>query len=244
MARYFGGKNHLYQAIINLIPQHARFVELFGGSAAVSRFLARGAADATIVELDPTQVAWLRERKELAGHRILGGDAFEVLEMLLGAAPEQALRARAGAAAAGDVVLFADPPYPIADRRDARPRYRCELTLAQHERLIELLRRAADYGMRVLVCGHPWGLYPSAFADWTRHEFATGLRSGRRGIECVWTSYPDPYPLHDYRYYGADKGARQDLRRRVERQLALFGAMDRHHRAAILRALVTTFGRP
>lgn len=141
-------------------------------------------------------------------------------------------------------MLFADPPYPIADRRDARARYRCELDDAQHARLVELLHLAAGAGVRVLVCGHPWGVYPKAFASWRKHEFTIGLRNGRPGIECVWTSFDDPYPLHDYRYFGANKRLRQDLRRRVSRQLELFRAMDRHHRAVILRELQQTFGQP
>ena len=60
----------------------------------------------------------------------------------------------------------------------------------------------------------------------------------------MWTNYDNPYPLHDYRYFGEDKRTRQDLRRRIERQVALFKAMDPHHRAAILRELASTFGRP
>lgn len=226
--RYFGGKNHLYQRIINLIPRHERFVELFGGSAAVSRHLARFDAEALIVERDARQVAKLKGYRELAGHRIVGGDAFEVLEAHLDDWGP-------------DTVIFADPPYPIADRRDARERYACELTDADHERLVALLRRSHA---RVLVCGHPWGVYPHAFSDWTRHEFTVGLRSGRAGVECLWTNFDAPYPLHDYRYFGADKRTRQDLRRRIARQVELFRAMDKHARAAILRELVATFGRP
>lgn len=226
MATYFGGKNHLYQAIINLVPKHERFVELFAGSAAVARHLAR-ASEAIVVEKDPQQVLWLKARRELSGHRVVGGDAFQVLVQ--------------GASSWGtDTVLFADPPYPIKDRRDARARYRCELDDKQHRRLVELLRASRA---RVLVCGHPWGMYPRAFADWKRHEFATGLRSGRAGVECVWTNFDNPYPLHDYRYYGENKRTRQDLRRRIERQRTLFEQMNPHHRTAILRELVTAFGR-
>ena len=228
MAIYFGGKNHIYRQIINLIPRHERFVELFAGSAAISRHLARGGAEGVIVELDQEQVRKLRKCRELAGHRIVGGDAFEVL-------------AREGRYWGPETVVFVDAPYPIPDRRDARARYRCELDDRQHRRLVHLLKQLRA---RVLVCGHPWGLYPRAFAHWKRHEFSVGLRNGAAGIECVWTNYDDPYPLHDYRYFGENKRLRQDLRRRVERQVQMFLAMDRHHRAAILRELEHEFGRP
>lgn len=232
MATYFGGKNHLFRSIINLIPRHTRFVELFAGSAAVSRHLARGDAEGIVVELDKAQVRWLKQQPELTGHRVVGGDAFQVLEENL-----NSTRGHWGK----ETVLFVDPPYPIRDRRDPRARYRCELDDADHKRLVAMLRCT---GAHILVCGHPWGLYPQAFKDWKRHEFATGLRNGTAGVECVWTNFDNPYPLHDYRYFGENKRVRQDLRRRVDRQLELFRAMAPHHRAAILRELATEFGRP
>lgn len=228
MTRYFGGKNTLFRSIINLIPRHTRFVELFAGSAAVSRNLARNDAEALLVELDVEQVKWLKQQRELAGHRVVGGDAFEVL-------------ARYGRKWGQETVVYVDPPYPIEDRRDARPRYKHELELADHRKLITLIK---GLDARVLVSGHPWGIYPEAFSTWKRHEFRTGLRNGLAGVECVWTNYEDPYPLHDYRYYGDNKRVRQDLRRRVERQVELFKSMHPHHRAAVLRELVDTFGRP
>lgn len=225
MASYFGGKNHLYRAFINLIPRHERFVEAFGGSAAVSRNMQRGAAESIVIELDPKQVRWLKAQRELAGHRIVGGDAFQVL------ATNQRVWGP-------ETVLFVDPPYPLEDRRSPRGRYNCELDTFAHKRLVELVQASRA---RVLVCGQSWGFYAHAFRNWKRHEFRVGLRSGNAGVECVWTNYDDPYPLHDYRFFGDNKQVRQDLRRRIDRQVRLFAEMDRHHRAAILRALEHEF---
>ncbi|MCO5167848.1 MAG: 23S rRNA (adenine(2030)-N(6))-methyltransferase RlmJ [Planctomycetes bacterium] len=221
--RYPGGKNHVYQALINLIPEHDRWVEAFAGSAAVSRHLARRHAEAWVLELDQEQAA--RLRRELPGHRVLHADAFRFL--------------REHAPSWGpETVVFVDPPYPLRDRRDGRRRYRHELTDAQHEELAELLHATRA---RVLVCGHPWGLYPRLYRSWHRHELAVVLRSGGPGVECVWTNYADPWPLHDYRYWGADKRVRQDLRRQVARHLARFGDMNRHVRTAVLRALTDAY---
>lgn len=220
MARYYGGKNHLFQRIINLIPEHERWVEAFGGSAAVSRRLARRGAEGWVLELDQAQAR--RLRVELPGHRVLCCDAIAFLR-------------EHGRAWGPETVVFADPPYPLADRRDSRARYRCELQDDQHHELAELLHETRA---RVLVCGHPWGLYPRLFRAWQRHEFPVTLRSGKPGVECIWTNYDDPFPLHDYRYWGENKRVRQDLRRQVSRQLAKFNAMEKHQRAAVLRALV------
>lgn len=224
MGRYYGGKNHLYQAIINLIPRHRLFVEAFAGSAAVSRHLARGDAEAWVIEKDSEQA--LKLRLELAGHRVIAGDAMDELE-------------RYASSWGPDVVIFADPPYPLEDRRDQRHRYKCEFE--RHEQLAKLLRATRA---RVLVCGHPWGSYPRLYEGWRRHEFRVVLRSGRPGVECIWTNFDDPYPLHDYRYWGENKRVRQDMRRQVERQLGKFNRMERHARAAVLRRLVAEFGIP
>lgn len=221
--RYYGGKNHLFRQFINLIPEHDRFVELFAGSAAVSRNLARRHAEALVVELDAEQAALLRV--ELPAHRVLNQDGIALLEANVNAWGRE-------------TVIFADPPYPLEDRRDSRARYRCEMTNEQHHRLAELLHATKA---KVLVCGHPWGLYPKLYRGWKRHEFRVILRSSKPGFECLWTNYDDPGVLHDYRYFGADKRTRQDHRRQVARAVAKFGRMDRHVRAAVLRELVDRF---
>lgn len=224
MTRYYGGKNHIFRGIINLIPEHERYVELFAGSAAVARHLARRNAEALVVELDKEQAAKLR--LELPGHRVLNEDAI-------------ALLARLGPTWGRETVVFADPPYPLKDRRDTRHRYRCELDEEQHQELVRLLRATRA---RVLVCGHPWGLYPHAFSDWKRNEFPVILRSGKPGVEVVWTNYADPFPLHDYSFWGPNKRVRQDLHRQIQRHLGKFERMERHARAAVLRELVARFG--
>lgn len=222
--RYYGGKNHIFRRIVNLIPEHDRFVELFAGSAAVSRNMARRHAEALVVELDEEQAKKLRV--ELPGHRVLNEDGI-------------ALLAREGERWGRETVIFADPPYPLEDRRDTRQRYRCEMTEEDHRNLEILLKCSRA---RVLVCGHPWGLYPTLYRDWERHEFRVILRSGKPGVECVWTNYGDAWPLHDYSFFGDDKRVRQDLRRQVERCAAKFERMDRHVRVAVLRELVARFG--
>lgn len=222
-SRYVGGKNHLWKRLVNLVPQHDRWVEAFAGSAAMSRNLAR-AAESLVIEKDKAQAA--RLRVALPGHRVIAGDALPIL--------------RKGLRTWGpETVLFADPPYPVADRRSARELYACELTTAEHAELVRMLLRAR---CRVLVCGMPWGSYARAFRRWHRHEFPVTLRSGKPGVEVVWTNFADPFPLHDYRQFGDDKGARQDFRRVIARNLAKLRALDRHERAALLRAFASEFG--
>ncbi len=219
---YFGSKNALYQQLINLIPRHEHYVEAFAGSAAVGRHLIP-CQSRTFMEKDPTQCAWL-EKHLLPPDRVLCGDALTMLR---------------GVAYLGNPHTFVlvDPPYPIADRRDPRPRYRCEMTDDQHEQLLHLLIPARA---RLMVCGFPWGLYSKWFDGrdgWHRHDFKVVTRSGRAGRECVWVNYADPYPLHDYRYWGSNHKVRQDVRRLVSRTVSKIKRLDRHRRQAVLDAI-------
>lgn len=223
---YPGGKNGagLYQGIINLVPLHETWVEAFGGSAAVSRHL-RPARRAYVLERDEGQAALLGDG--LPHHTVRCCDALEWLEHEVGHDPA--------------TVVYLDPPYPIDERRTPRAYYRHELSPADHERLLAWMLRAPH---RILVSGLPWGIYPETLepAGWQRHEFRVGLRNGRAGTECVWTNYRDPYPLHDYRYWGRDKRVRQDVRRQLRRQVELYARLEPHRRALLIRALAERFG--
>lgn len=208
--------------LVNLIPAHLRYIEPFAGNAACARALRR-APEAVLIERDRRQAR--RLAVELPAHRVLCTDAIAWLE-------------KHAPTFGPETVIYADPPYPIEDRRAGRRLYLHELTAADHDRLCRALMATKA---RVLVSGLPWGRYPHLYGRWHRHEFNVGLRSGRPGVECVWANFADPFPLHDYRYFGADKRRRQDLRRQVTRNLAVFRRMDRHRRAAVLGALVEEF---
>lgn len=219
---YFGSKNQLYQALINLIPRHDLYVEAFAGFAAVGRHL-MPAPTRVFMERDPIQCRRL-EQHLLPPDQVLCGDALSMLRGVVYLGSPRSF-------------VFVDPPYPISDRRDPRPRYRCEMTDEQHQELIRMLKPARA---RVMVCGFPWGIYAAAFDGdpaWHRHDFKVTLRGGRRGMESVWCNYADPYPLHDYRYWGQNRKVRQDVRRLVSRTVSKIKRLDPHRRQAVLDAI-------
>jgi hypothetical protein len=222
--RYFGSKNQLYQKLINLIPRHSVYIEAFAGKAAVGRNLLP-CASRVFIERDPVQCRWL-EQHLAPPHQVLCGDAVEML------------RSSAYLHSPHHFV-FLDPPYPIRDRRAAQARYRYEMTDEDHHSLLYLLT-AWSHPARIMVCGFPWGCYNEELTEacgWHRHTFKVVLRGGRMGSECVWTNYADPYPLHDYRYWGDDKRVRLDTRRLISRTVAKLRRLDPHRRQAVIDAI-------
>jgi DNA adenine methylase len=220
---YFGSKNALYQQLINLIPRHRVYVEAFAGSAAVGRHL-RPSQVRLFIERDEAQAAWLRAHLASADD-VQCDDALPRLRPLLDL---------------HDAFLFLDPPYPIGDRRDRRPRYRCEMTDEQHKQLAGLV-----YGARakVMICGFPWGLYTGLFdrvSGWWRHDFEVIQRNGEMGTESVWCNYTEPFMRQDYRYWGRDRKVRQDTRRLVSRTVNKLRRLDAHRRQAVLDAIALT----
>lgn len=221
---YFGSKNAIYQRIINLIPRHRFYGEPFAGSAAIGRHLLP-AEHRHFIERDPKQCEWLKRR-------LLPSDVIECRDAL----PVLAN----GCLVEPDAFMFIDPPYPISDRRDPRARYRCEMTDEQHQQLLRILLSPLVCA-HVMVCGFPWGMYDQALTGtrrWWRHDFKVVLRGGRMGRECVWVNYDaDTIRLHDYRYFGANKKVRQDLRRLVSRTVSKLRRLDPHRRQAVLDAI-------
>ena len=60
--KYPGGKNHgsSYPRIINQIPPHSLFIELFAGSAAIRRLM-RPSERSVLIDLDPGALGRLAE---------------------------------------------------------------------------------------------------------------------------------------------------------------------------------------
>lgn len=93
-----------------------------------------------------------------------------------------------------DTLIYADPPYPLSTRDDARADYSHEMTDDEHRALGAVLRSAK--GM-VVVSGYPCDLYDrELFADWERHERDHLADGARRRVEVVWLNPACSRALH------------------------------------------------
>jgi hypothetical protein len=136
----------------------------------------------------------------------------------------------------GDELVYADPPYLPTTRRRAVV-YRCDYEPEDHVELLEVLM---GLPCMVMVSGYESALYARMLAGWHCVEFKAMTHRGPR-LEAVWMNFPLPPVLHDARYLGVTFRDRQNLRRKHDRLLRKFEAMQEPERNQMLSILRTRF---
>ena len=83
-----------------------------------------------------------------------------------------------------DALIYVDPPYIHASRRDPKHGYRHEMTNEDHRKLAEILRSVR--GM-VIISSYPCALYEELYSDWRCIEKRTRTL-GKSATEVLWLS--------------------------------------------------------
>ena len=218
---YTGGKEAegTAQTIINQQPPHDTYIEPFAGHAAIARWK-RPALNTTLIDRDPDVTAWLAENTNGNLH-LLTADALEWL-------PAQRFSAR--------TLIYCDPPYLLRSRVDHRARYRYEMSLEDHERLLQILTQLP---CMVQISAYADPLYSSYLRNWRHMTFQSTTRRGL-ATEHLWMSYPEPKALHTYTHLGADYRERERIKRKVTRWTARLAALPRLERLALYSAIEET----
>jgi DNA adenine methylase len=208
---YPGGKNGsgTFQTIINEIPPHDLYVEAFAGSGAILRRIKP--AHVTIA-IDDDAAACEGLKDVLPGLIVINGDATRLLRGLL-----RSYIAKYGFAGSR-IFIYVDPPYLFETRKSKRPIYKKEFgTIAQHKRLLKLLKALKASGCMIMLSGYWSDLYEKELSDWRVVSYNSVTRSGEVAKEYLWMSYPEPVALHDYAWLGKNFTERQVIKRQVQR---------------------------
>jgi hypothetical protein len=136
----------------------------------------------------------------------------------------------------GCELVYADPPYMLATRGEARPYQDFELSDIGHERLLRLLRRLP---CPVVLSGYFTRMYATYLKGWRLVRYRASTRGGPVE-ECAWCNFQEVAALHDYSFLGDGYRERERIRKKRKRWAAKLRKMPILERQAILAAIADT----
>ena len=220
---YFGGKGQdgVYQAIINEIPRHSHYYELFAGGASIYK------------KKEKACVTYLCELDTTAPAASLANPYSEYYKCLFlnecGIAKAEQLEN-----AYLSHFVFVDPPYLHSTRR-SDTRYNFELSDDDHVRLLTALQSIKR--AHVMITHYPNPMYDDMLADWRQVPFTSVDRGGNVREEMMYMNYDTPEILHDARYLGENKDIRQRINRQIKNGVRKVMDWDSQKRARFLEQL-------
>jgi DNA adenine methylase len=221
---YPGGKAGagVFQTIINRMPPHRVYIEPFLGGGAIMRHKKPASLNIGI-DRDPEAVKAVA-RAGIAGNGE-GGFHFEAGD---GLAFLRSYRF------AGDELVYCDPPYLFGTRRSERTRYAFELGDAgEHRALLDILTALP---CMVMISGYWSRLYAARLGHWHSVRFQAMTHGGPR-TEWLWSNFPEPVALHDYRHLGASFRERERIKRKKQRWTSRLHRLPMLERQALLAAI-------
>lgn len=222
---YFGGKSGagVYQQIINRVRPCDTLIIPFAGNCGVTRHIKRPAR-VLLNDLDQRVTdAWSSAR--LDGVEVSHGDGVQFLSRTL-QRPDL-----------GRVVVYCDPPYLGASRRNPKAVYRHEMLDESSHRVF--LDTVNLLNVDCLVSCYPHPLYAQQLAHWQRVEFTAQTRRGP-ATEWLFFNYPPPTVLHDDQYAGANYREREYVRRKEQRWLKKWEDLAPHEQQRLLSMILKT----
>lgn len=223
---YKGGKNGngTYQTIINQIPPHDIYSELFAGSAAI-HFNILPAPINIICDKSREQYEILKN-KVSPGTIVLNCDTaanitifvnlFNILHSL-----------------SHSVFCYLDPPYPFESRSWKKPIYKHEMSDKDH---IALLSGIGQAKFPVAISSYKNSIYSGKLKNWRLLKYQSIVRGGTR-TEYLYMNYPAPSQLHDYRYLGNDFRERESISRKKNNMVRKLKSLQPSLLNAILKQL-------
>lgn len=190
------GIEGLYQFIINRIPPHTNYFEIFAGSAQIARKLPHGSIK-VVVDCNSGVTAILK--KEIGSMcKVVTKDALQFIPSI---------------PAGTDTMVYMDPPYIISSRHSKRKIYQSEMTLEDHKRFLSMVHKA-KFNCMISHYEHPF--YDKMLKGWNKEKKTVRYHT-RTTEECIYYNYPKPTALQTYDYIGNDCWDRQRIDRKIKR---------------------------
>lgn len=217
-----------YQEIINLIPPHKYYYELFAGSAGIYNNIKR--AELSILnDIDLGVVNKLKKAVPAATTKIYNKNTLQLL--------------KAVRPCDTDTFIYLDPPYPLSSRRSDKDIYNYEMSDFDHVQLLKTLLQKNLSGVQIMISTYKNEIYKKYLEDlggWNKHTFKTSIH-GNLAIEVLYYNYPKPTELHDYSYLGTDCWDRQRINRKIKRNINKIKSLPALEKGKLLEAIKKEF---
>jgi DNA adenine methylase len=232
--KYPGQKNipGVYQKIINQIPAFSEMIELFAGSAQITKLIDLDGKKCTLIDADSSVINQLKNEwvEDSFHHKKLNGLIHFYLTdalLYLKTSNNDSYTFRNGR------FIFADPPYHHSTRPNNKEIYTNEMT---HEQHLEFLQECLSLNCMCMIIHPSCDLYNEMLKDWRKVEIK--IRYHRKtSVEYLYMNYPEPTQLQDYSFLGSDCWDRQRIDKRVKAAVAKFTKMNVLERNKILNEL-------
>lgn len=219
LEHYPGSKevNGTIQTIINLIPPHEKYYELFLGKGTILLYKKRSTVTVGI-DIDPGIINLWKASPPFP----LILECYNALDKI-----------RHLENASTNTFIYCDPPYPKTSRRSTTDIYNYEMTIKQHTLFLSLILKVKA---NCMISTYPNELYSSILQNWHKVEFQSMTRGGP-ATEVLYMNYPPPTELHDYNYIGKDCWDRQRIKRKIQRRINTLLKLPILEQKAIMQAL-------
>ncbi len=204
MKNYPGQKKiyGLYHKIINQIPKHENYYELFAGTGAIAKLLIEKKSPAIFYlnDLDKCITDKLNcIFRQLKGISILNWDAIKLLETMKRTAADT------------DTFIFMDPPYLHSTRPNSIKLYKHEMTDADHK---QMLSSVLQLNCNVMIVHPVCDLYDTWLKGW-RKVLVKVRYNNKTSLECLYMNYELPEQLQVDAFLGTDCWDRQRIKRKA-----------------------------
>lgn len=230
--RYFGGKggSGVYQTIINQIPMHDVYREVFLGMGSIIRYKRPAKISYGVERHVPAATKFNQLfAPDIPNFRLINGDALQVLSVW------DCMPVAAGKTE----FMYVDPPYPLGTRT-SNHRYNNELTDEEHIKLCALLRQCTDCGYLIAISTYPNDIYKQELAGWRAVPYTSTDSGGNIRDELLYCNYPEPEILHDPSYVGPNNDKRSDINKRIKRNINKLAQWEPNERLRLLSHVLAT----
>lgn len=230
----------VYHKIINEIPQHNTYYELFAGGGAIGKLLIRSIQDHTVkyifndIDKKVTDEYFYQEIQplitvsaETQSLMSVGSTNPEIQSKMIVSANRirifnrtalDIIQTELSVRAQNNNFVFLDPPYLHSTRPNQINLYRYEMTDKDH---IQLLTAVRTCKAKIMIIHPRCELYDTTLQDW--RQIDVKLRySTKTSEECIYMNYDKPKILQCDKFLGSDCWDRQRIKRKGERFIKKF----------------------